>query len=927
MRKEIRLHKIVLASLFSVLIWCFIAGNILAHTLIIPANFQLVTETPYLQLYMDYNTTEIAVVDLRSNKAWFSNPENNQRTKGVLSIQYYTPSDDLRTMNSDADSVAYNQFEIKELDQGIRVDYTLGLAFNNNDYLPTFISADRFEELILNKLENESDRKFLQDRYTLISLEEVSPDFPRSSVSQVDKDALFGNYAMKIDKNLNARQRGDFIRHVLDQYRLERAGINSIREITPDLIESFIETPTMVIGQGIWPWDLETMIDIIKGTGYNPVDKQFDNEVYNIDPPEIPVEIFTVPIEYRLEQDSLTVRIPMEDVIYPNNVYSSQNWALRGVHWSVVEDELLMEAFGRITGGYVTLPLHTVSILPFFGAANLEQSGYMLIPDGSGALVNLTANRTRQTSNLNLQVPIYGRNLSIPRSVSDEQENQLFHKQAHLPVFGVNQENVGFLAVIEEGDALAAIMLETAGSVNPVDRVYPRFTLIATGAVELAESSRGGGGAAINTYQQRLPNSDVQVRYMFLNDQDALYPGMAQRYQQYLADNHSLNKVSAAENIPFYLELIGGIHKQQPIFGIPREVIEPLTTYEQAQTIVEEVSSRGFENIVLRYSGWLEGGLEHIYPSKVFLEKKLGNQSSFNNLVNYLNENEISFYPDITQTSLGKTRIGDGFGVKSHTASSLNNHYITGILPSGTISYILSMNKLNQQIDSFLTDYNKYNIAGLSLRDLGKNVYSDFQIKGESLDRQESREIIANAIDNLASEKSLLIDQGNVYALVHADHLVNVPMSSSGFTIADQEIPFYQMVVRGLINFTGEPINQGIDLEYAKLKLLEVGAYPYFTWGYQDSSIVKDTPFQYLLSTNYETWLDFALEFYSEVNEVLRDLQGQGIVDHQQLAGDVYQTTYEDGTRIIVNYGLDAIQIDELWIESKNYVVIEGEAK
>lgn len=894
----------------------------------VPTRYKLAAENEYLQLYLDEATTEIAIVDRDSGRIWYSNPDN-PKTKGQLLIEYYTPNDGFRTMNNYSDSVKYKQFDITEIEHGIRIDYLMGLAWSDRDYLPTFISAERFDELILSQIENEKDRQFVRNSYIMFSLEEAPADYQRVSIPQLDKEALFGSHTMMIETNPVGRSRADFIRHVLDQYRLERTDITSITQIKPELIESFRENPTMVISPSLWPWDLEPLVEIIKASGYRPTDKQYDNETYHIDPPEQPIEIFTVPMEYQLDDDSLVVRIPMKDVKYPKNVYTSQTWGLRGVHWTVVEDPLLMEAFGRIEGESVSFPLYAVNLLRFFGSPDLKTSGYILIPDGSGALINLSGNRVRQTNDLILQQPLYGRDLSNiggPEDAVSEQELQRHFQKQLLPVFGMNHGDAGFFSIIERGDALASIVVETSGKVNPVDTVYAKFKLIPVGRVQLAQSARGGGGAYVNTYQPILPESDIQVRYLFLEGEDANYSGMARLYQQYLVERYNLDKVTVTSDIPFYLELIGGIHRKKPIMGIPRTVIEPLTTHDQVKTLVDEIQAGGIENLVLRYRGWLEGGIDHVYPSKVFLETALGNRSSFISLVNYLNDKEISFYPDVTFTVAAKTRYNDGFKVSTHTAYSLNKYLVRRELPSGTNSYVLSMSKLDLLLASFLADYNTYNIKGLSLSDLGTNINSDFQEKEEELiDRQEARDVIASAVSRIAEQKSLIIDKANTYALVHADHVLNVPLNSSGFVIADREIPFYQMVIHGYVNYAGEPINYTVDSQETLLKILEIGANPYFLWGYADSSIVKDTPFQYLLSTNYSTWLDFALEFYQEVNSVLKPLQGQTIVAHNQLDKDVYETVYENGTRIVVNYGDVPVHIEEHLIDSRSYLVMEGE--
>lgn len=928
MHIQLQFQSKITIGLFTIIMWVIVAMTGAASNIAVPPGFQLVVENQYLQLYANYATCEIAVVDQVGDRVWLSNPDD-QRAQEQLSIEYFSPRDDFRRMNSHNDSVAYDQFTITEIDNGIRVEYMLGLAWEAPDYLPTFISEQRFNELILSHIKDENDKEFVRTKYTKISLEETPADYERISISNVDKEALFGFYTMAIETEPSGRARGDFIRHVLDQYRLERADITSVSQVTPAMIEPLIETPTMVISPSLWPWDIESMIDIIKSSGYNPVDKQHDNESYNIDPPEAPVEIFTIPVEYRLDGNSLVVRIPMQDVKYPQDVYTSQTWGFRGVHWLVVEDTHLMEAFGRIGGSTVTFPLHAINLLRFFGTPQPQQTGYILIPDGSGALINLMANRTRQTNDMNLQHSIYGRDLSNiggPADVDLEQELQRYFQRQQLPVFGMNQGDTGFLAIIEEGDAIASIIVETAGTINPTDTVYPRFQVIPVGTVQLVESARGGGGAYINTYQDRLPECDIQVRYLFLSGDDTSYSGMAQRYQQYIIDKYSLEKTAVQDQIPFYLELIGGIHKQQPVMGVPRQVIEPVTTYDQVRLVVDQIQDTGIENIVLRYSGWFEGGIDHVYPSKVFLEPALGSRKNFLDLKNYLADHNVDFYPDLTVTYVAKSKLNDGFKPSTHAAYSLNKHLVGRRLPSGTNSYVLSMRELDSLLERFLTDYDDFGISGLSLGDLGTNLNSDFHKEvTELIDRQQAKDIISDTIAKIANKKSLILEGANIYAAVYADHILNMPVNNSGFIITDRQVPFYQMVTRGYVNYAGVPINHSIDLQDSLLKMLEIGAYPYFLLGAEESAVVKDTPFHYLLSTDYRTWLVTAAEIYHEVNDVLGPLQGQAIISHQQLDTDVFETTYEQGTRIIVNYRREPVSVEGHILEAQSYLTLRGE--
>ncbi len=133
------------------------------------------------------------------------------------------------------------------------------------------------------------------------------------------------------------------------------------------------------------------------------------------------------------------------------------------------------------------------------------------------------------------------------------------------------------------------------------------------------------------------------------------------------------------------------------------------------------------------------------------------------------------------------------------------------------------------------------------------------------------------------------------------------------------------MVTRGFVNYSGAPLNYAIDFDDALLKSLEVGSYPYFIWTYEDSSMLKDSSFQYLLSTGYETWYDYVVELYTEVSEILLPLQGQTIVEHNQVIENVFATIYEDGTKVIVNYNREPVEVDGYMIDQKGYLVMEGE--
>jgi len=58
-----------------------------------------------------------------------------------------------------------------------------------------------------------------------------------------------------------------------------------------------------------------------------------------------------------------------------------------------------------------------------------------------------------------------------------------------------------------------------------------------------------------------------------------------------------------------------------------------------------------------------------------------------------------------------------------------------------------------------------------------------------------------------------------------------------------------------------------------------------------------------------------------DVDKKISDVQ---IVDHKRLMNNVYQTTYESGKSIIVNYNWEPVQVYHRVIEGKDFTVMEG---
>jgi hypothetical protein len=77
-------------------------------------------------------------------------------------------------------------------------------------------------------------------------------------------------------------------------------------------------------------------------------------------------------------------------------------------------------------------------------------------------------------------------------------------------------------------------------------------------------------------------------------------------------------------------------------------------------------------------------------------------------------------------------------------------------------------------------------------------------------------------------------------------------------------------------------------------------------------------------SSEFDFWRSEVIRQYGAM-EKLAPLTNQFITGHARLAEGVYQTTYEDGSRVIVNYNLQDYMAENLNVPAQDFVVVQGD--
>ena len=600
---------------------------------------------------------------------------------------------------------------------------------------------------------------------------------------------------------------------------------------------------------------------------------------------------FDVSLEYRLDGDSLVVSVPTS---------------------------LINETNGNIK---------SIEVLPYFGAAAADEEGYILVPNGSGSLIYFDNGKT---STADYATYIYG--LDLLAADYTQVENA---EVARLPLYALCRENSSILTVIEDGASLAQIKSSVSGKTSSYTNISTTFTL--RGTERLSMFGTSGSSADIPVMEADFYDVNITLRYSFLGEDYTGYSGVANYYREKLIADGTLTLIgdttsTETEDIPLYYDLIGGVKVTDFIVGVQYLAVEAMTTFDQAQEIVNTLQADGISNQVINYQGWMNGGYYHDVTDKVKLVSKLGSKSDFEDLSELVESYGGKLYADVAfqeVTYISKRYVSTFESARYYSgyAGMLGQTNPTTLRMTSSLGYeetlysLVSPKFLVRYVDEFLDNAAKYDITGYSLRDLGDILASDKK-RTNVINREEALDVVVAQLAKFdEDEKDVMISGGNDYAVSYADDLINVPIGDNDYFSVDEEVPFYEMVYHGTVEYSGFAINlsDDYDVDDITLRLIEYGASPHFTFTYDESNEMKYTGLNSYYSTTFSTWEDTAVEIYNRVNEALQYVTDATIVSHEILQTGVSRVTYSNGVVFIINSTEEDVTVDGTVIEALSY--------
>lgn len=568
--------------------------------------------------------------------------------------------------------------------------------------------------------------------------------------------------------------------------------------------------------------------------------------------------------------------------------------------------------------------LLSIEPLPFWNAASGDEQGALFVPDGSGALI--TYKKTHAQFFAGYSETIYGEDDAyVAPSHTDMEadwERALpFKEKIALPVFGNYRNGIGSLGIVTQGQYDAKINATPSGI-----RAIPMYRTSAEFMYRKQDVIFIGTSGQIPFFQGELIPGDRKVRFVTVEGQDANYVGLAQAYRNYLTTEQNVQAVEQS-GYPLSIKLFGGIVRDD-ILG---STFIKMTTFDQAKSIIDAYAAKGMTNLELTFEGWSNDGMYGDQPDHFPVEKGLGGSKELKELAAYAKQKGVKLYLEANYArayseSDGMSKSKDAIRGMDKQVKEDPNYFISERWNKDfEMFYLMKPERVvNKHVLKELDNYADLGIDGVQLAYWGGNLYSDLDPRAIT-HREQTASTWVSALDAIRSEVGGTgVDYGFAYTLGHVNKINNAPLDSSHFIYLDETVPFYQIAVHGLVPYTASPTNLRDDAQVDMLRALEYGALPSFELTYAETSKLQRTLETRLFSSQYTSWIDKASSEYAETAAYYESIAGKAITNHEKLSQDVFRTTYEGGTQIIVNYGdADAI-VGGVTVPALGYTVGNG---
>ncbi len=528
--------------------------------------------------------------------------------------------------------------------------------------------------------------------------------------------------------------------------------------------------------------------------------------------------------------------------------------------------------------------LSSITLFPGLGATEMDHiPGYMVIPDGAGALIRYEDNDGQ------FQTPLierfFGSDLGL-----EEYSTSVVNYPLSMPIFGavhgVNQNAV--IGIVEGGQYNARLHAFPNGARSiPYNLIFTKFDV--NQVYRQSYLSDGTGGINKNV---RTLHENISISYNFLNNDDANYVGIANNYREYLIDQSVLESQNQSGDIDIFLNYLMS-DSELSFFG---STLVKMSTVKQVKEMYDYFVEQGVINQRVALMGWNEGGYSGMLPSKLDYENSLGSNASFRDLIEYINEtNSVMLINNYVVGSEDTSRINYRIDV----AKGINRFKLEFERPLAVheMIYAIYPDVSNELALKDYEDYSDENVEVL-FESIASILFTTYD--GEVYFREDAYQAYLEIMETYDGIGNYFYPFS--YAYKYTDSFFEAPLYNSQLKYYDDLVPLLQIVLKGSIDLYASYLNFNSLGRETLLNIIDFGMNPSFVLTYEPSSELKNTDMGRFFTTEFDLWKETVTEEYNYVNNALKYVNGAYIIDREVIEFGFVKVTYSNGVDIYINY-------------------------
>lgn len=537
--------------------------------------------------------------------------------------------------------------------------------------------------------------------------------------------------------------------------------------------------------------------------------------------------------------------------------------------------------------------LEYLLIYPFFDSSYSQTEGGILVPDGSGAVMDLSVKTVAKQP---YSARVYGNDygISFPQVTVNAPET------ATMPVFATMYPDGGTMFTADSGAEYCSINASVSSITTNYN--FANFNWIYREPYVKYYESSGTDGKSYVTFQEDMNKFDL-VQTMTLIEGECGVSEIAEEYRK-TVDFKGVSQTGAAG---LRLQFLMAENKKG-MFG--NEVVT-MTGSSYIESVAEEASAY-CDNLSVSVLGYTKGGLNNSYPNHFPIDRGSGGDRGYRSLSEKLSSAGIKFS---FTTDFIKAYMGAGVDERSLALNISNQFTVLDDNRSGSTAKFRLVNPDDaaERIKNDMNTVKNFN-AGADYASIGSLLYSGY--KNRDYDRAYAADKFREAVASAGTTANIV--KPNAYMWSVCDSYLDAPIASSGFMIETESVPFLQMVVSGKMPLYSSAVNLNYTGDDLILRLTDYNVYPTFLLTEKDATELYGTNSSGVFTSSYSIWKDTVKEVYSRVNGVLSQVAGSAMVKRYEAADGVFVTEYSNGKKVVVNYGGSGFESDGMKVAAKS---------